>query len=336
MRARIMMQRPTSLLAALLATALIVTTAGAAEASVRSVMPDGGSQSLSAQVIGAYKSSSGMQVRSQLASVFSDPALPAAAKALLQSDGPTGRNDLTGFQKDILKALISETSASSTLAAEISGKRLTWMQWLESLRLREQLRSNPAISTLARAGWQLGRSSQLSADIATAATNNSVSYSAFTPPATANQGGSAALDKVLGDLATLRTGSAFSSYASLLTPILQDSNFSELLKRQPALDIAAFVPASTLITLLIPNDHDPAITDVVKASLEILGGVAAIGAAILLAPEELTVAVGVGVGLAIFAGFSAYAVGVIDLSTALDCDHDGDPFDSADTPGQEC
>lgn len=332
MHIRIKARRLASPLALLLALALTMAASGVAQA----VTPYEAGQSLSGQLVTAYHSSSGVQLRSQLAAIFSDPALPAAAKAVLQSDGPTGKNDLTDFQIDILKALITETAASSTLAAKINGTRLSWKQQLEALRLQQQLRDNPAIRTLAKAGRQLARSSQLPADIATVATNNSVSYSAFTPPTTVSQGGSTGLDTILSDIAAMRTASAFTSYAALLAPVLQDSHFPQLLKGQQPLDIAAFLPASTLIALLIPNDHDPAITDVVKSSLEILGGLAAVGAAILLAPEELAGAALVGTGLAIFAGISAVAVGVIDLATALDCDHDGDPFDPADAPGQEC
>ena len=325
-------RRISSSLALVVVAVLSVTASGVAQAAV----PQPPSKGLSSEVATAYQSAGGVQLRSQLASLFSDPALQAAAKAVLKSDGPTGRNDLTSFQADLLKALITETTAPSILSAKLTGKRLSWKEQLEALRLQHQLSDNPAIKTLARAGWQLGRSSQLPADIATVVTNNSASYSALTPPATANQGGSAALDTVVSDVAALRTGSAFTSYASQLTPILQDSHFPRLLEDQSPLNTAAFLPASSLIALLIPQDHDPAITDIVKSSLEILIGIAATGAAILLAPEELAGAALVGVGLAVFAGLGTTVVGIIDLGTALDCDHDGDPFDTADVPGQEC
>jgi hypothetical protein len=109
-----------------------------------------------------------------------------------------------------------------------------------------------------------------------------------------------------------------------------------LLKGQSPLDIASFLPASDMIALLIPNDHDPAILDVVKASLEILGGLAALGAALLASPIVIAGVTITATGLVITAAVSAIAVGVLDLATSLDCDHDGDPWDTADVPGQEC
>ena len=332
MHAHARTRRITAPLSVLVTAALTISMAGTALAST----PASGSQSLSSQIAAAYRSPSGVQLRGQLASIFSDPALPAAAKALIQSDGPSGKNDLTDFQTDLLKALVTETGDPSLVAARLTGKALTFNQWADSVREQIELLRNPAVSTLARAGWQLHNSPQLPADIAAVASNDSVTYSAFTPPATANQGGSAALDSVIGDIAALRTSQAFTDYASKLTPVLQDSRFSSLLKGQSPLDIASFLPVSDMIALLIPNDHDPAILDVVKASLEILGGLAALGAVLLSSPIVIAGVTITATGLAITAAVSAIAVGVLDLATSLDCDHDGDPWDPADVPGQEC
>jgi hypothetical protein len=275
-------------------------------------------------------------VRQQMAKIFSDPALPAAARALIASDGPKGRNDLTSFQKDILEALIVETSDPGVISAELTGKPLSLRQQFRAQQIRSQLILNPSVQTLQRAGFGLKFSVQLGSDASAVNSSNSTAYAAFTPAPTANHGGSAALDTALGDIAASRTSAAFNGLAAQLDPVFQGPGITPFLRGQSPLVLANFLPVGNLIALLNPQDHDPEITDVIKSSLEILGGLAAMGAAVLLLPEELTAGIVVGTGLAIFAGWSAVAVGVIDLGTALDCDHDGDPFDPDDVPGDEC
>jgi hypothetical protein len=314
------------------AVAVAMTTTGVANAATANA-PE---HALSNQIIAAYQSPAGLQVTAQLETLLSDPALPAAAMALLQSDGVSGRNDLTLFQQDLLKALITETTDPTLTAARLSGTPLSPQQRREERKLQAALRKNPAVDTLIEAGQQLRDSNQLAPDVATVAAGNGTSYTTLTPPPTAGQGGSAALDTVIGDVAALRTSPSFSGLAFDLAPVLQNPGFVQLLEDQRPLDVASFLPVQNMISLLISHDSDPGITDIVKSSLEILGGVAAIGAVILLAPEELAGAALAGVVLGIVAGVSAVAVGMIDLGTALDCDLDGDPFDPADVPGVEC
>jgi len=293
--------------------------------------------SLAAQIAAAGQTPAGVQVRTQLGIVMSDPALPAAAAALLQSDGPGGLNDLTLFQQDLLKALIIETSDPTLISAELTGSPLTPSQRLEARQLQSELLKNPAIDTLIKAGKQLrDSSSQLSSAIGTVTAGTGVIYSTLTPPPTAGRGGSLALDAVISDVAALRMSSAFSGLALQMEPLFQDPAFPQLLEDQLPLSVASFLPVQDMISLLISHDRDPQLTDIAKAAMEILGGLAGIGAAILLLPEEITTAIFAGTLLAIFAAESAVVIGIIDLGQALDCDHDGDPFDPADVPGQEC
>jgi hypothetical protein len=129
---------------------------------------------------------------------------------------------------------------------------------------------------------------------------------------------------------------AFRSLASSANGVLNDPGAEQFVSTLQPIVVASYIPPAQLIGLLLPNDRDPAITDVLKAGLEIIGGVAGVIAVVTLAPEELAGAALVGVVAGIIAAESALLVGIIDLGTALDCDHDGDPWDPDDVPGIEC
>jgi hypothetical protein len=295
----------------------------------------------SQQIVKAYNSASGIQVRAKLATLIADPALPQAAHALLKSDGPAGSNSLTAFQSDLLNALITATKDPALLSAMLSGTAADGNAWLKRLRLRSQLLGNPAVRVLDRTGSQLKHAAELPADISAGAAGSQTTYTTLTPPPTANQGGSAALDTVIGDFAGLRTSSDFNDYAGQLGPVLANPSFQNLVKDQPPLTVASFLPTTEAMALRTPADPYRIFTaslldDIRITTLEILVPIALFVIGLIYLPVEIPAALAIAtlVG-AIYTG-TQVAQGVIDLANDLDCDHDGDPFDPADAPGQEC
>jgi hypothetical protein len=208
---------------------------------------------------------------------------------------------------------------------------LTSSQQAELGYFRNYILANPAFQKIMSVGAKAQQNpSALAADVGNAVGALNSSPLGVTPS------GDPAIDAIQHDIAALQSSSAFSTFRQSMTPILADPGFVSLLQMEPAQDAAAFIPAGTLINLQLNNDADPPLLDIVKAGLEIVGGVAAIVAAIALAPEVLVGAALVGTIAAIVGGVAALIIGVIDLAVALDCDHDGDPGDPDDAPGIEC
>ena len=205
------------------------------------------------QIIAANNSPSGVQVRAGMASLLTDPALPQAAQALLQSYGPAGSNALTPFQVDLLNALVTATKDPSLLSAMLTGHAVSGLAVVEGLRLRLQLQGNPAVRALISAGFQLRHSSELTADISAGAAGSLVTYSTLTPAPTAGQGGSAAMDQVISDFASLRTSSAYNTYANQLSSVSSDPGFRELMDAQPPITLLGLLPTSELAALSLPT-----------------------------------------------------------------------------------
>lgn len=265
-------------------------------------------------------------VQQQIINLITDPAIAALATSTLQ----TGGNTLTGFQQSLLQSILIMTRDPASLGALASGAQLTDGQRQSINSIKKDLRNNPAIQLVIDTAQNAAKNGQLPGFVGQTIANSRINLPFPTPL------GSAALDAVARDIFNAKGSVAAANLTAALTPIIQSPNFISFLKTQQPEVVAGFIPPNILINLLLPTDIDPGILDIVKAGLEILGGIAGLIAAILLAPEELTAAVIVGLTLAVFAALTAIAVGFIDLFQAIDCDFDGDPSDPNDVPGIEC
>lgn len=309
-----------SALVLLVSTAIVGTQVNPASAST---VP-----TLRAEMTTIASSPSAQSAEAAIGSALSSSALASYAKELLTQGG----SNLTAFQTDLLKVVIDSAPYASLFPALATGAQLTSAQQQQLAGLRHVLHNNPAIQLLTSQGAQLkSNPTALSADIAATAASDTGPYAVPTPT------GDTALDAAVADLSNIFNGSsAFSSFASSVNGVLDDPGAEQFVSTLQPVVVASYIPPAQLIGLLLPNDRDPSLTDIVKAGLEIIGGVAAGIAVIALAPEELAGAALVGVVAGLIAAGTAVAVGVIDLGTALDCDHDGDPWDSNDVVGIEC
>ena len=289
------------------------------------------------QIVAAYNSSAGQQTRAKLVALLSDPALPKAAHALLASDGPTGTKTLTSSRIQLIKALITVTKDPKLLAAKLEGKSLTPKQHLDEVKLRGQLEANPAVQALSNAGRHLRNSPALSSDLSAGAAAAQTSYSTLTPPPTAGQGGNASLDAVLADFSALRASPDFDSYASQLHPALSNPDLRKLIQRQSPLTLAAFLSPADLQALQLHGTYTTSlVSDLGTAVWDIIGPIAVFAVGLYFLPAEVPLVLALATFLgAIYTG-EQVAQGVITIANDLDCDHDGDPFDPADAPGQEC
>jgi hypothetical protein len=262
-------------------------------------------------------------VQQDFAALATDPAFPNLATNLLQTQGP----NLTGFQKSLLAAAVIETQYPDALRAALSGQPLTSDQSKQLTSVKAQLHNNDAIQKLISVGAQLKGTSELASDVATATSNLGSTFTPVPP------GGGQYLDAVLSDFATLRGSNAYSNFAAAMTPITQDANFIQLVSSASPLIPASFMPGKQLITLLLPNDHDPGLIDIIKDSIGIVGtivlGVAGVIGVVGSAPAW-------AIGLTIVGTVLVVSALTIDLLEQIDCDHDGDPWDSNDVVGVEC
>lgn len=293
-----------------------------------SILPVGAQKptSLRSQMETVAKSSAASAVRTQLTKLVSDPSLGKWATELTTQGG----TNLTSFQRELLKAVGIESTYGDVLTKRLNGTQLSGHDNERLLDLQDRLSNNPAIQRLLLAGAQLKKSPSLAPDISNVV--NTLNGPKPTPTST----GDTPRDAVLADLSSVFNGSSFAALSSSAVPVLSNSGAPALISTLPPEVVATFLPPAQTIALLLPNDLDPPLTDIIKSSLEVISGIAGTIAVIALAPEELAGAALVGVVAGIIAGVSAATVGVIDLGTALDCDHDGDPWDPADAPGNEC
>lgn len=263
-----------------------------------------------------------------IGTALSNPALVQYAEELLAQGG----TDLTAFQADLLRVIIDSAPYAGLFPALTSGGPLTAAQQQQLAALRHTLRNNPAIQLLISKGAQLkGDPTALTADIAATAATDQGPYPVPTPT------GDAARDGAVAALANVFNGSsAFNSLASAASGVLNDPGAAKFIATLQPIVVASFIPPSQSIGFLLPNDRDPGLGDILKSGLEIIGGAAGLIAVIALAPEELAGLALVGVVSGAIAAVTAILVGLIDLGQALDCDHDGDPWDANDVVGIEC
>lgn len=279
------------------------------------------SSTLRSQMETVSKSASAKAVRTQLGNLVSDPALGKWAAELTTQGGTS----MTSFQRDLLKAVETESRYGDVLAKRLNGTQLSGKDYARLTLLQNQLPNNPAIQRLLLAGKQLKKSSALGPDI------SEVVSTINGPVPTTTPTGDNPRDAVLGDLSSVIHGSSFTALSSSITPILSNSGAPALVSTLPPEAVATFLPPAQTFALLLPNDHDPATLDTFKAGWEIAGGIGALMATVALAPEVLTISAIIGITGGLIAGLSGIIVGTIDLGQALDCDHDGDAWDTGES-----
>jgi len=306
----------------MLVTVIAVPLLGGGISSARA----SGIPTLRSQMTTIATSAPANAVRAQLANLVSDPSLGQWAAELTVQGG----TNLTTFQRDLLKAVETESSFGDVLTKLLNGTPLSADDQMRLAALRQGLSNNPAIQLLRSTGAQLKGSSSLAQDISGVV--NTLNGPRQTPTPT----GDAPRDAVLADISSVINGSAFTTLSSSTIPVLSDSGAPAFVSTLKPEVVATFLPPGQAIALLLPNDRDPFLTPTEKAGLEIIEGIAGYIAVIALAPEELTALALVGIAAGIIAAGAQLITGIADLGEALDCDHDGDPWDPNDTVGIEC
>jgi hypothetical protein len=274
-------------------------------------------------LIAAFGSPAGTDVHQQLASLLSDPAGLPALTSFVESQA----QNLTGFQSAVLGAVPEIVQASAALQNVLTGTPLTTTQSSQLRQLKADLHSNPAIQLLNSTGAQFKGSSGLQSAVSEYVTNLSTPFTPLPP------GGGPAIDTFDANYAALRSSASFGQYATTLTPLMQDPSFLEVLQGSNPLVVASYIPPNQAWKLLLPGDHDPSISDIV----DFVGGIIVIGVGLAAAiAAALGASVALVIGLSVLAAILGIGVLTFHFLATIDCDHDGDPWDSNDVVGVEC
>jgi hypothetical protein len=273
--------------------------------------------SIQKQLAAIGASTAGANAQAQIAALLASPDLPAAAQYILSTEGST----LTGFQKSLLSLIPVISSDAPALQDEINGvKSSSDAKTLGGLK--EELNTNPAIKVIRQAGVQFQSSPNLASTLNSDAANLSLPITDIPPGSGIPQLDS--FDNTLSNFANLANAPAL---APGVTPIMSTPAFAAYVKGLNPLTAATLIPSSQLWALLLPNDHDPTTKDWVDWIGGMLVATAVFVAAVLEAPIIITAGI---------AFLGAVALLEFDFFTTIDCDHDGDPWDSADVAGNEC
>jgi hypothetical protein len=273
-------------------------------------------------LIAAFSSPAGTDVRRQVANLLTDPSMSGIV-SFLESQPP---QSLTGFQKASLAAASEILPNSDALQALLTGSTLTKAQSTQLTQLKADLHNNPAIQLLNSKGAQFKGSSGLQSAVNEYVTNLTTPFTPVPP------GGGPAIDAFDAAYAVLRSSSSFGQYAATLTPLMQDPSFLSVLQGSPPHVVASYIPASQAWGLLLPNDHDPSVTDIVN----FFGGVVVLTLGTIVAILTLPADAVLLLGLVLLGFLVALGVLEFDFLATIDCDHDGDPWDSNDVVGNEC
>jgi hypothetical protein len=287
-----------------------------------------------------YATPAALASRRLVGQLLIDPAVPALAKSILQ----TYAGSLTGFQASMLGAIGILTRDPAALNALVTGTNLTRAQRASLESIGDAASRNPAIRTVMRtaAGLSSEKNAGLLRQYVVGGFNRSLSLGG--PFATL---GNPMLDAIAKDVYAIANSSAFASTTAALAPIVNDPGFIDVVRRWPPEITAAYIPPSVLLALMLPVDHDPVLPSSVQAELELLIVLAVllIGLEIFIiaAAEMFAVTAGEALFWASAALFADAIQSGIDAANAvnawyktIDCDHDGDPSDTNDSPGNEC
>jgi len=285
----------------------LLASSGLSSAWARNLPPAAVSEDLRSHILGIQAMPAWTSVRQLLAQIVTDPALPLLAKTTLQTVG-TG---FTGFQKDVLEALLVMTTDPAALAATITGKPLTKAQRLMMNRVRGTVSENPAIHRLIQAGAQLkGQPAVLQADVNQVIANSRLPVPQLFIP------NNPPLSAVVNDNVALLNSSAFGQIQQAFIPLLQNPNFVGFLRQQSPWTVASFMPRATVLALELPGGIDPPLGPIVTDVFNLLAGIVTI---IALFFDGVVVIV-LGIIAVVLAAFP----NVVDLVSRLSQDGDGD------------
>lgn len=295
---------------------------------------------LTDQLRAVYATPAALTSRRLVGQMLVDPAFPALAKSILQ----TYASSLTGFQASMLSAIGVLTGDPAALNALVSGTKLTRAQRSSLESIGDAASRNPAMRTVIRtaAGLTSEKNAVLLRQYVVGSFNGSLSLGG--PFSTL---GNPMLDALAKDVYAIANSSAFATTTAALAPIVNDPCFIDLVRRWPPEITATFIPPSVVLALVLPVDHDPVLPSSVQAELEFLFALAILVLGlelfVLAAAEMFAAAAGEALFFATLALFSEAiqsgieaAHTVNDWYKTIDCDHDGDPSDPADVPGNEC
>jgi len=272
-------------------------------------------QNLRNQILAIQAMPAWTTVRQLLVNVATDPALPVLTKTTLQTAGTS----LTGFQRDLLEALLVMTTDPAALAATITGTPLTKAQRFMMNRVMGTLSENPAIHRLIQAGAQLkGHPAALQSDVDQVIANSRLSVPSLSIP------NNLPLAAVVGDNLAVLNSSAFGQIQQALIPILQNPDFVAFLRPQSPVMVASFMPPATMIALELPGGVDPILPPLIFTTLQVLGAIAGVILALLdfiALPEEAVVVLTV---VAFEAAVTYLSQKLVNLLGDSDGDNDGD------------
>lgn len=262
--------------------------------------------------------------REQFGKFATSPEFADAAKLLLTTQDA----NLTQFQKELLSLVPNIQANAQGFQGYLAGRPLSLAEQQELNNLRADFRSNPAIRTIAEAGQRLQFSHDLSSVVQSDAAG-------LTTPTTTIPPGSGVpqVDAFDGAEGNFATAANLPALAPALGSIMTDPAFPSYVQHLPPLAASSLLPGDQLWKLLLLHDHDPSVVDWVDyigGSLTlILGAVAGI-------LGVLGVAVAVIVTVTVVDALIGLATLTFHFLATIDCDHDGDPWDSADVAGNEC
>lgn len=284
-----------------------------------------GTPPIGSRLSAVASSAAGINAVRQFANFATSSDVASAAQFILNTQSPS----LTGFQKSLLSLASDLNANSQAIQDQAAGKRLSRPEKLALLRLSVKFSLNPAIQVIHQTGRQLQYSPGLDSTV-------SGDAAALASPVTVIPPGSGvpqvdSFDNAAGNHAT---AADLPALAAAVTPIMQDPRFSEFVRHAPPLVAASLIPGDQIWKLLLPQDHDPTVVDWADfiggvLSLVILGVAAIVGTLALLPAATVAILIALGTGI---------GVGTLSVHflATIDCDHDGDPWDSEDVSGKEC
>lgn len=275
------------------------------------------------QLSAVASSTAGVNAATQFAKFATSSDVASAAQFLLSTQSP----NLTGFQKSLLSLAPDINENSQAIQDRVAGRKLSATERMALAKLFIKFEENPAIRVLERTGVKLKHSAALTSTLNGDAAALATPVTVIPPGSGVPQVDS--FDNVAGNYATAANLPAL---VPAVTPIMQDKNFSNFIRHSSPLVVASLIPADQNWKLLLPNDHDPAVTDYVNWIGGMLGTTILGIAGIISLPETATAAIIlVVVGTIILQGTIEF-----NFLATIDCDHDGDPWDSSDVVGNEC
>jgi hypothetical protein len=285
--------------------------------------------SLVSQLDRIANSSQGQALRSALGQYFVNDA--SAIITMADEALSHGGSNLDTFQISLIKAIPIALKYPDVLAAVLSGTPLTGTQKHELVQTKADLYHNAAIQKWrSEAAQLLDQPSVIAQDLQ----NIQSAGSNFPLPSLSSSFLGFDLTALADSVAVVNGGAGvFGQVTGLFGSDLV--SFIQGNKPEVAMTI---IPIPTVLSYVLPAGKPDSLFDALEDAF--LGMVVAVGGfciLLLTLPADFAVAAAVLIiGAIVFLGGLLLVQHMFDESQFADCDHDGDPTDPSDTPGNEC